>query len=85
MRVSFDASTGGWPREGRLHPVLLPAVAGVAGCVLVLLVAGGGRLGLTPDSVGYVAAARNLLAGRGFTWFSGEITVCPTYSTENLL
>jgi hypothetical protein len=49
----------------------LCATVGVAGVGLVLLATGRYGAGLSQDSVDYVAAARNLLAGNGYLTHAG--------------
>jgi hypothetical protein len=57
---------------------LLPALGLAAVAAVLVLVATRHGPGASTDSVGYVAAARNLAAGRGFAYFSGEtLTVWP--------
>ena len=57
-------------RERRV--TVLCAALGVAGVVLVLAVTGRYGAGLSQDSVDYVAAARNLLAGNGYLTHEGR-------------
>jgi hypothetical protein len=51
---------------------LLFAVLGLAGLGIVLLATSNFGAGLSPDSIGYIAAARNLAAGNGFLWYNGD-------------
>jgi len=50
----------------------LVASVGLAGVMLVLFVNHLGA-GLSPDSAGYMAAARSLASGNGIRWFNGEL------------
>ena len=47
----------------------------LVGAILILLSTSRYGAGLSPDSVGYIAAARNLLAGAGFICYNGSPTV----------
>ena len=49
----------------------VPMLAGAAAAVLVWIVTARYGAGLTPDSVAYVSVARSLLAGEGFTLWTG--------------
>ncbi len=49
--------------------LLLPALLGVA---LILVSTSRYGVGISPDSVGYIAAARNLAAGRGLVLYDGS-------------
>lgn len=53
------------------NPWLVGAL-GLAGTLLVLFVDNFGA-GLTPDSAGYISAARSLASGNGLRWFNGEL------------
>jgi hypothetical protein len=60
-------------QAGRSRLIMaLCATVGVAGVGLVLLSTGRYGAGLSQDSVDYVAAARNLLAGNGYRTHAGE-------------
>ncbi|HLP04823.1 MAG TPA: hypothetical protein VK152_05265 [Paludibacter sp.] len=47
-------------------------VASAAGFCIVVLFSRYGGIGISPDSIAYSSTARNLVAGHGFTYFSGE-------------
>lgn len=51
---------------------LILALFALAGATLTLLSTRGHGAGLTPDSVGYISAARSLLSGNGLTLYSGD-------------
>ncbi|MGH7858784.1 MAG: hypothetical protein ACREQY_15770, partial [Candidatus Binatia bacterium] len=73
---------GGVDREERLarvRPALFPAddrllaaILGVVGAAVVWISTGRYGPGLTPDSVGYVSAARNVAAGHGLVLYNGS-------------
>lgn len=50
----------------------LQALIALAGFAALLYATHAGGIGLTPDSVVYVGAARNILAGRGYSFLNGE-------------
>lgn len=55
-----------------------PLIASVAAVVLAVFSTGKYGAGLSPDSVWYIAAARSLASGNGFTdWGGGSIVVWP--------
>lgn len=54
----------------RLH--LLFAVMGLVGVAIILIATSNFGAGLTPDSIGYLAATRSLLAGKGVLWYKGD-------------
>ena len=54
----------------RLH--LLFAVMGLVGVAIILIATSNFGAGLTPDSIGYLAATRSLLAGKGVLWYNGD-------------
>lgn len=54
----------------RIHFLL--AIIGLAGVIIILLATSRFGAGLSPDSIGYIAAARNLAAGKGYLWYNGE-------------
>ena len=62
---------------------ILSIVLALSAASLVLVVTAPNGIGLTSDSVGYIAAARNLSAGRGLTLYdSSSLTIyAPLYST----
>ncbi len=62
---SSESSHGFKPDAGRLSYRALIALS-LAGTVLVLLATSRCGVGVSPDSAGYLCAARNLLAGRGY-------------------
>ncbi len=51
---------------------LLFLVLGLVGVVINLIATSPFGSGLSPDSIGYIAAARNLVAGKGFSWYNGS-------------
>ena len=56
---------------------------GVLGSLLILLATSRYGVGLSPDSASYIAAARSLLAGRGYLDYNGDPMVLfpPLYPT----
>lgn len=51
------------------------AIAAVVGFVIVLLFSQHNGIGISPDSIAYSSAARNLIAGNGFTDYSDKALV----------
>lgn len=72
--TSFDRYGG--PALIRRRAVGAAVMAALLGCALVLYATVYG-VGLSPDSVAYVGAARNLAAGRGYTLPYGGLTDAP--------
>src|SRR5687767_9637835 len=55
----------------RRYSIKIAALYGFLGCVLVLIATSRYGIGLSADSVTYLAAAQNLAAGRGYVNFDG--------------
>ena len=50
-------------------------IAAVLGFIVIQLFTHSGGIGISPDSIAYTGTARNLIAGKGFTEFSGGAMV----------
>lgn len=51
---------------------ILLAFIGLVGVAIILIATQNFGAGLTPDSIGYLAATRSLLAGKGVLWYNGD-------------
>jgi hypothetical protein len=84
IACSYDYMTQGLRavRLGRLSDAF-PGTLGVLGSLLILLGTSRYGVGLSPDSASYIAAARSLLAGRGYLDYTGDPLVLfpPLYPT----